>query len=122
MIQKVLPYFKKYGSQSDSIPIIVGGDMNSPSHLDWNKKTKKIHNDLVVPWYATKIFENLGFSPVFWTMLLSKFGFGLVAWLLLALIIGINIWLVFVCLPFDGRKWWCADKFKCILPEGYAVQ
>ncbi|MBW2640293.1 MAG: UPF0182 family protein, partial [Deltaproteobacteria bacterium] len=21
-------------------------------------------------------FENLGFSPVFWTMLLSKFGFG----------------------------------------------
>ena len=41
MIQRVLPYFKKYGSQSDSIPIIVGGDMNSPSHLDWNKKTKK---------------------------------------------------------------------------------
>ena len=41
MIQKVLPYFKKYGSQSDSIPVIVGGDMNSPSHLDWNKKTKK---------------------------------------------------------------------------------
>jgi uncharacterized membrane protein (UPF0182 family) len=23
-------------------------------------------------------FENLGFSPVFWTMLLSKFGFGLI--------------------------------------------
>ncbi|MBC2709766.1 MAG: UPF0182 family protein [Desulfosarcina sp.] len=37
-------------------------------------------------------FENLGFSPVFWTMLLSKFGFGLMAWLLLALIIGINIY------------------------------
>jgi len=43
----------------------VGGDMNSPSHLDWNKKTKKIHNDLVVPWYATKIFEDLGFSDSF---------------------------------------------------------
>ena len=65
MIQKVLPYFKKYGSQSDSIPVIVGGDMNSPSHLDWNKKTRKIHNDLVVPWYATKIFEDLGFSDSF---------------------------------------------------------
>ena len=37
-------------------------------------------------------FENLGFSPVFWTMLLSKFGFGLIVWLLLVLIIGINIY------------------------------
>ena len=37
-------------------------------------------------------FENLGFSPVFWTMLLSKFGFGLMVWLLLALIIGMNIY------------------------------
>ena len=37
-------------------------------------------------------FENLGFSPVFWTMMLSKFGFGLMVWLLLALIIGMNIY------------------------------
>ncbi len=37
-------------------------------------------------------FENLGFSPVFWTILLSKFGFGFMVWLLLALIIGINIY------------------------------
>jgi uncharacterized membrane protein (UPF0182 family) len=28
-------------------------------------------------------FENLGFSPVFWTMLLSKFGFGFIIWLFL---------------------------------------
>ncbi len=65
MIQKVLPYFEKYASQSDLIPVIVGGDMNSPSHLDWSKKTKKIHNNLVVPWYATKIFEDIGFSDSF---------------------------------------------------------
>jgi len=37
-------------------------------------------------------FENLGFSPVFWTMLLSKFGFGLMVWLFLAMIIGLNIY------------------------------
>ena len=43
MIQKVLPYFEKYAKESDSIPIIVGGDMNSPSHLDWSEKTKKIY-------------------------------------------------------------------------------
>jgi uncharacterized membrane protein (UPF0182 family) len=34
-------------------------------------------------------FENLGFSPVFWTMLLSKFGFGLMIWVLLILIISL---------------------------------
>ncbi|MBW1693068.1 MAG: UPF0182 family protein, partial [Deltaproteobacteria bacterium] len=37
-------------------------------------------------------FENLGFSPVFWTMLLGKFVFGLMVWLLLTLIIGMNIY------------------------------
>ncbi len=49
-------------------------------------------------WIGTSIypdwlwFENMGFSPVFWTMLLSKFGFGALVWLLLALIIGVNIY------------------------------
>ena len=65
MIQKVFPYFEKYAKESDSIPIIVGGDMNSPSHLDWSEKTKNIHNGLVVPWYSTKVFEDLGFTDSF---------------------------------------------------------
>jgi exonuclease III len=56
MIQKVLPYLKKHAMESDSIPVIVGGDMNSPSHLDWGKKTKKIHNDLIVPLVFNKSF------------------------------------------------------------------
>ncbi len=49
-------------------------------------------------WIGTSIypdwlwFENLGFSPVFWTMLMGKFGFGLMVWLLLTLIIGVNIY------------------------------
>jgi uncharacterized membrane protein (UPF0182 family) len=37
-------------------------------------------------------FENLNFSPVFWTMLLSKFGFGLLIWLLLIFIISLNLY------------------------------
>ena len=41
MIQKVLPYLKKFAAEADSIPMIFGGDMNSLSHLDWTKKTKK---------------------------------------------------------------------------------
>jgi len=61
MIQKVLPYLKKYGAETDSIPMILGGDMNTPSHKDWDDQTKNIHNGLVVPWYATKVLEDLGF-------------------------------------------------------------
>ncbi|MDA8641590.1 endonuclease/exonuclease/phosphatase family protein [Flavobacteriaceae bacterium] len=60
MIQKVLPYLKKFAAETDSIPMIFGGDMNSLSHLDWTKKTKKIHNNLIVPWNATKILDDLG--------------------------------------------------------------
>ena len=60
MIQKVLPYIKKHASQTDSIPMIFGGDMNSLSHLDWARNTKEIHNDLVVPWYSTKVLFDLG--------------------------------------------------------------
>ena len=60
MIQKVLPYLKKFANETDSIPMIFGGDMNSLSHLDWTNKTKTIHNNLVVPWNATEILADLG--------------------------------------------------------------
>ncbi len=60
MIQKVMPYVKKYAGEADSVPMIFGGDMNSPSHLDWGEETKDLHNGLVVPWYSTKVLEGLG--------------------------------------------------------------
>ena len=49
-------------------------------------------------------FENLGFSPVFWTMLLSRFGFGLLIWLLLILIICVNLYAAKRLNPGDGLK------------------
>ena len=48
-------------------------------------------------------FENLNFSPVFWTMLLSKFGFGFVVWLPLMVIVAINIYVARRLHPDDGR-------------------
>lgn len=65
MIQKVLPYIKRYAKETDSIPMIFGGDMNTPSHLDWNENTKALHNNLVVPWRATKVLEDMGFIDSF---------------------------------------------------------
>lgn len=68
MIQKVLPYLKKYSAATDSIPMIFGGDMNSPSHLDWGEATKEIHNGLQVPWYSTKVLEDLGLIDTYRTV------------------------------------------------------
>ena len=47
-------------------------------------------------------FENLGFSPVFWTMLLSKFGFGLIIWVILILIISLNLYVASRLNPSTG--------------------
>ena len=68
MLQNVLPYLKKYANQTDSIPMIFGGDMNTPSHLDWDENTKTIHNNLVVPWQTTKELENLGLIDTYRTL------------------------------------------------------
>lgn len=65
MLQKVLPYFERYAAEADSIPMIVGGDMNTPSHLDWGTSAKGIHNGLVVPWHTTQALENLGLSDTY---------------------------------------------------------
>jgi hypothetical protein len=65
MIQKVLPYLEKFTNETDSIPMIFGGDMNTPSHKDWGEQTKHLHNGLVVPWYSTKVLEDLGLIDSF---------------------------------------------------------
>lgn len=40
-------------SQSEDVPVIVGGDFNSGSHLDWTKEAAAVHNGHVIPWPVT---------------------------------------------------------------------
>ena len=49
-------------------------------------------------------FENLGFSPVFWTMLSARFGFGFVVWSFLILIITLNLYIAKRLSPGDDLK------------------
>lgn len=65
MYQKVRPYLASLSEEADSIPVIVGGDMNTPSHLDWTEKTKEQHRSLVVPWQTTKDLEDLQFIDTY---------------------------------------------------------
>jgi exonuclease III len=68
MIQKVLPTIKKYASKANDTPMIFGGDLNTPAHQDWGVETKEKHNGLVVPWYSTKILEDIGLIDTYRTL------------------------------------------------------
>ncbi|MEC3907049.1 endonuclease/exonuclease/phosphatase family protein [Tamlana sp. 2201CG12-4] len=53
----------------ESKPVILMGDFNEPSFLDWTRKTKNMfdHNGLIMPWYNTKKLHEAGFIDTFRT-------------------------------------------------------
>lgn len=46
-------------------PIIIGGDFNSGSHLDWVNSTREAHYNKVVEWPVSKLMEDKGFTDSF---------------------------------------------------------
>lgn len=52
-------------AQRDSIPMIVAGDYNSPSHLDWIAANKARNRGLIVPWPVSMLMTNTGFKDAF---------------------------------------------------------
>lgn len=46
-------------------PIIIGGDFNSGSHLDWVESTKEWHFGKVVEWPVSKLMEDNGYIDSF---------------------------------------------------------
>ncbi|KAJ1356964.1 hypothetical protein KIN20_014960 [Parelaphostrongylus tenuis] len=47
--------------KSKYVPVIVAGDFNTPSHLDWTVMTKRKHGGWSVMWPATKIMSDMHF-------------------------------------------------------------
>ena len=47
--------------------VIIGGDFNEPSHLDWIEANKNLydHNGLVIPWTVTTLLEQNGFVDTY---------------------------------------------------------
>ena len=49
--------------------VILGGDFNEPSHLDWTRQTKDLydHHGFIVPWTVTLLLDNAGFVDAYRT-------------------------------------------------------
>lgn len=47
--------------------VIIGGDFNEPSHLDWIEANKDMydHNGLVIPWTVTTLMEDAGYIDTY---------------------------------------------------------
>lgn len=47
--------------------VILGGDFNEPSHLDWTRETKDLydHNGLIIPWTVPLLLDNAGFVDTY---------------------------------------------------------
>ncbi|MND93645.1 Endonuclease/Exonuclease/phosphatase family protein [compost metagenome] len=52
-------------SNSEDVPVIVCGDFNSGSHLDWIQETRHLNSGYVIPFPATLLMEKNGFVDAF---------------------------------------------------------
>ena len=53
--------------QSDAALILLGGDFNEPSHLDWGEDTRHLwdHNGAIIPWTCSSLLYEAGFRDAY---------------------------------------------------------
>ena len=61
---KILTSIKSYIQNSENVPILLGGDFNSHSHLDWTEATKDTfnHGGAVVNWTVSRALTDAGLT------------------------------------------------------------
>lgn len=66
-ILKILTAIRPLLDEADSIPIIMGGDFNSHSHLDWTSATKDMYNHggHIINWTVSNKMIEAGFKDSF---------------------------------------------------------
>lgn len=60
---RIINSIDDYLENSENIPVILGGDLNSHSHLDWTVATKDTfnHGGAIVNWTVSKALTDAGF-------------------------------------------------------------
>lgn len=64
-VKSILKEIRPLYSKSGNNPVIMLGDFNSGSHLDWVESTKNIHNDYTVKWPVSMEMIKAGFKDSF---------------------------------------------------------
>ena len=64
-IKRILKEIKPLLNESKNIPVIMSGDFNVGSHLDWIDTTKDIHNGRVIKWPVSEEMIKAGFKDSF---------------------------------------------------------
>lgn len=64
-IKKILLEMKPLLAEADDIPVIMAGDYNSPSHLDWTENTRDEHLNRVVEWPVSKQMTEAGMRDAY---------------------------------------------------------
>jgi len=66
-MRKILESIADMRAEADEIPIVIGGDFNSQSHLDWTPATASLkeHAGRVIPWEVSRIMVEAGFVDTF---------------------------------------------------------
>lgn len=49
----------------DAVPLVVAGDFNSPSHLDWTQAASPLHCNLTVQWPVSSDMADAGFLDAY---------------------------------------------------------
>lgn len=66
-VHRILSVIRPMLDEADCIPVIMGGDFNVHSHLDWTAATKNLyhHDGAVVGWTVSKEMQKAGFRDSF---------------------------------------------------------
>lgn len=66
-IQSILGAITSFIDNADNVPVIMGGDFNSHSHLDWTEQTRNQfnHGNAVVEWGISKAMTEVGFVDTY---------------------------------------------------------
>ena len=64
-IRQILEELKPFRDNAARVPLVVAGDFNVASHLDWTEENRDLHRGFAVDWPVSRRMEEAGFTDTF---------------------------------------------------------
>lgn len=64
-MKEILESLQNASIDGSEVPMIIGGDFNSPSYLDWGEDMKPFHHDYTIKWPVSVSMNEAGFTDSF---------------------------------------------------------